>query len=124
MKEPIILLVDDEIEFLEAIRLGLDEKGYKVLTAQNGSEGLALLEKHTPEVIIADLRMQPMNGFEFYQRVKKIVQYKDTPFFFLTGMKDELAEKYGLTLGAAQYFVKPVELEVLEAAIKEAVTKK
>jgi CheY-like chemotaxis protein len=123
MKEPIVLLVDDEREFLEAVKSGLEDKGCKVFTAEGAPEGLEILGKTIPDVIIADLRMQPLNGFEFYQRVKKMEQCKDIPFFFLTGMKDELAERYGVTLGAEKYFVKPVDLDVLEQAVRDAAKK-
>jgi CheY-like chemotaxis protein len=123
MKDPIILLVDDEREFLEAVKSGLEDKGCSVITAEGAPEGLEILGKTIPDVIIADLRMQPLNGFEFYQRVKKIETCKDIPFFFLTGMKDELAERYGVTLGAEKYFVKPVDLDVLEQAVREAAKK-
>jgi CheY-like chemotaxis protein len=123
MKQPLILLVDDEKEFLEAVKTGLEDKGCRVMTADGAPEGLEILGKTVPDVIIADLRMQPLNGFEFYQRVKKIELCKNVPFFFLTGMKDELAEKYGVTLGAERYFVKPVDLDVLEQAVKSAIKK-
>lgn len=124
MKIPLILLVDDEADFLHAISLGLQTRGFSVLTAESGAEALLILENQTPDAIIADLRMQPMNGFELYQSVKKIPRLTDITFFFLTGMKDRLAEKYGLTLGAEAYFVKPVDLDDLEAAIHKALSKK
>ena len=117
-KNPLILLVDDEVEFLNAIGLGLRTRGFEVMTAENGEQALAIVKIQCPDVIIADLRMQPMNGFELYQNIKRMPSMKDTRFFFLTGMKDSLAEKYGLTLGAEAYFVKPVDLDDLETAIQ------
>ena len=124
MKRPTVLLVDDEREFLAAVQLGLNDKGIDILVAEKALEGLDILTRTTPDVIIADLRMQPVNGFEFYQKVKKMESARDIPFFFLTGMRDELSEKYGLTLGAEAYFIKPVDLDVLEKAIRKAVVKK
>jgi CheY-like chemotaxis protein len=123
MKKPLVLLVDDEREFLDAVKAGLEDKGCKVITCEGALQGLEILAKTIPDVIIADLRMQPLNGFEFYQRVKKMEECKNIPFFFLTGMKDELAEKYGLTLGVEEYFLKPVDLDVLIEAVKKAVAK-
>jgi DNA-binding response OmpR family regulator len=117
-KEPMVLLVDDEREFLDAITSGLDGKGFKITCAEGAAQGLTALEKFTPDIIIADLRMHPMNGFEFFQQVKKNEHLKHIPFIFLTGVKDELAEKYGMTLGAEAYFVKPVDLDILEKSIK------
>lgn len=125
MKEnPVILVVDDEKDFLQAIALGLRSRGFTVLAADSGDEALSLLKDNTPDVIIADLRMHPMNGFEFCQNVKKIPGMEEISFFFLTGMKDSLAEKFGLTLGAEAYFTKPVDLNTLEAAILNALRDK
>lgn len=119
-KSPLILLVDDETDFLMAIGLGLRTRGFEVLTAESGDQALALLRMETPDIIITDLRMQPMNGFELYQNVKRLPSMEHIRFFFLTGMKDSLAEKYGLTLGAEAYLTKPVDLDDLEAAIHRA----
>lgn len=123
MESPLILLVDDEVDFLNAVQLGLQMRGFKVHVAGGGSEALKFMEDSTPDVVITDLRMQPMNGFDLYQHVKKIPRLSNTHFFFLTGVTDRLAEKYGLTLGAEAYLVKPVDLEQLVKSINRALEK-
>jgi DNA-binding response OmpR family regulator len=118
MDKPTILYIDDEPDALKAISLGLQDRGFNVMTASSGAQGLEILHKVTINLIITDLRMQPMNGFELFQEVKKIKKNKKTPFFFLTAVNDSLAEKYGQKLGIDAYITKPVDLDDLVLAIQ------
>ncbi len=124
MKKKVILLVDDEKDILDWFRVGLGEKGYDVITAQTGAEALDILNSYTPDIIIADLRMEPMNGFDFYQQVKKNSALTGAPFFFLTAVNDYLSQKYGAKLGVDAYITKPVELDDLDALIKAKLSEK
>ena len=118
MNKRIILYVDDEPDALKAVGFGLEERGYRVLSAGSGSEALEIVKKNTPDLIIADLRMQPMNGFELFQELRKNKTFKETPIFFLTAVNDPLAQKYGQKLGVDAYITKPVDLDDLVAAIR------
>jgi CheY-like chemotaxis protein len=118
MKKTVILYVDDEPDVLSSFKVGMEERGYVVLAAESGAEALELLERNTPQVIITDLRMQPMNGFEFFQAVKKIPRFADTPFYFLTAVDEYLAQKYGTSLGVDAYLTKPVDLQMLDEQIQ------
>lgn len=124
MSKPLILYVDDDRDVLTSVQIGLDERGYTVLTAESGEEALQLLSTQSPMLIMADLRMQPMNGFELFQEVKKIPRLSETPFFFLTAVDDFLAQKYGDTLGVDAYITKPVDLIDLDTLIKNALATK
>jgi DNA-binding response OmpR family regulator len=124
MKTPVILYVDDERSALEVLKLGLEEKGYDVQTFLNGDDALKFLKTTTPDLIIADLRMQPMNGFDFFQAVKKIKNAVAAPFLFLTAVDDYLAQKYSQTLGVDGYVVKPLDLENFEGIIRRKLQKK
>ena len=117
MNKPLILFVDDETEALESLKCALEARGYAMLTAKSGSEALDVLKANAPDLIIADLRMQPMNGFELFQQVKKNVRFSKTPFFFLTAVNDSLAQKYGETLGVDAYITKPVDIDRLDTLI-------
>jgi len=123
MEKILVLYVDDEAEVLETIRSGLEERDYEVITATSGSEGLKLLRDKTPDVIITDIRMTPMNGFEFFQQVRKIPKFSETPFFFLTVIDDYLAQKYSHTLGVDAYINKPVDISNLDQLIRQKVKK-
>lgn len=125
MEIPKIYYIDDEKGALDALKLGLEDKGYEVSTFLNGHDALEHLQaEELPDVIIADLRMSPMNGFELYEQVKKNNRFLHVPFFFLTGMDDHLAQKYGQTLGVDAYVTKPVDLDNLDAIIRRKLQKK
>ncbi len=119
MSKATILYVDDEADALTPMRMGLGERGYDVLTASTGPEALELLKTTIPDLIIADLRMHPMNGFELFQQVKKDARCARVLFFFLTAVDDFLAQKYGQTLGVDAYIVKPIDLDHLVVMIEE-----
>lgn len=114
-----VLYVDDETSALEAMKIGLEDRGYRVMTATSGEEALGTLKSQKPDVIIADLRMQPMNGFDLYQKVKKMSGFSATPFFFLTAVDDFLAKKYGKSLGVDAYITKPIDLDTIDEMIKK-----
>ena len=113
-----VLYVDDEPDALRAMKVGMEDRGYTMTTAGSGPEALELLKTFKPDIIITDLRMQPMNGFELLQQVKKDPQFAQTPVFFLTAVDDFLAQKYGQTVGVDAYIVKPVDLDNLDSIIK------
>lgn len=118
MKKASILFVDDEKDVLDSFKVGLTERGYDILTAMTGAEALEILASFTPNVILADLRMEPMNGFDLFQQVKKDKKLSHIPFFFLTAVDDFLAQKYGQKLGVDAYITKPVDLDKLDSIIK------
>ncbi len=124
MGKHLILYVDDDREVLQSFKIGLEERGYNMLTAESGEEGLELLKTHMPDLIIADLRMQPMNGFDLFQNVRKNVKFVNVPFFFLTAVDDFLAQKYGQKLGVDAYITKPVDMDNLDALISSKLSVK
>jgi DNA-binding response OmpR family regulator len=124
MAKNVILYVDDDQEVLMSFKIGLEDRGYTMLTAQSGDEALEMLKINTPDLIIADLRMQPMNGFDLYQNVRKNPSFAQIPFFFLTAVDDFLAQKYGQKLGVDAYITKPVDLDNLDAIISSKLSEK
>lgn len=120
---PLILYIDDDPEALNVLKIGLEDRGYTVLTALGGKEAYTLLESHTPALIITDLRMTPVNGFDIFIELKKNTKYAATPFIFLTAVEDQLAQTYGRKLGVDAYFTKPVDIDALEAVVVARVPK-
>src|SRR5258705_5753031 len=118
MDKALILYVDDEPGALQSMKLALEDKGYDVVQAANGTEALALLKTKSPDVILADLRMQPINGFELFQAIKKNPRFLKTPVFFITAVDDPLAQKYGESLGVDAYLTKPVDIDHLDNIIR------
>ena len=124
MKKRLILIVDDEKDVLDSYRVALVAKGYDVIAAQAGPEALEILNSYTPDIIITDLRMEPMNGFDLFQEVKKNSKLAAIPFFFLTAVNDYLAQKYGSKLGVDAYITKPVDIDDLDALVKDKLSGK
>ena len=111
-----ILLVDDEPQLLFAIQEYLSRVGYEVAVAESGEEALNLLVESPPDVIISDILMEGMDGFEFQRRVSALTG-DSIPFIFLTAKGDLEDRLTGLRGGADDYITKPFEPEELEARI-------
>ena len=79
----LILVVDDQPDLLENIGLALESAGYQVLTAGDGVEALAVLQSQPVDLILADIAMPRMNGYQLYERVRENVQWVAIPFLFL-----------------------------------------
>ena len=111
----LILLVDDHKDFLDAIRLFLELPRANVLAATGGQDGLDLVVRHHPEIIISDLTMPRMNGYKLLEQVRHLApeQGGDAPVIALTGRSDAEERGKALKAGFARFFTKPVDLEKL-----------
>ncbi|HSZ79488.1 MAG TPA: response regulator [Chthoniobacterales bacterium] len=111
----LILLVDDHKDFLEAIRLFLELRRASVLAATGGRDGLDLVVRHQPEIIISDLTMPRMNGDELLEQIRHLApeQGGDAPVIALTGRSDAEERGKALEAGFARFLTKPVDLEQL-----------
>jgi DNA-binding response OmpR family regulator len=110
-----ILVVDDDAPSVKMISFLLREEGYEVVSADNGSAALELVEREPPDLVILDVMMPRMDGFEVCRRIR---QKMDVPIIFLSA-KGETADKVsGLQLGADDYLAKPFEPAELLARVK------
>lgn len=119
METPItILVVDDQPSLVENMALLLTMQGYSVLTANDGIEALAILNSKAVHLIIADIAMPRMNGYQLYEAVRENPDWGFVPFIFLSarGMGSDI--RYGKQLGVDDYLVKPVEPEDLLVVVK------
>jgi len=108
-----ILVVDDSttnIVLLEAI---LDEKGYKIYTALNVKEAYSIIAKHHPDLILLDLLMPKISGFDFLKEIKKNKNTKDTPVIIVSALADEENIERILNMGAVDFVKKPIDLQYL-----------
>jgi len=119
LHDKLVLLVDDEQSLLRATSIGLKDRGFTVQTAESGESAIRAIQSLKPSIVVSDLAMPGMNGFELYQEVKKEAEYKSLPFVFLTAVDDFYAKKFGKELGGAAYITKPVDLDELEQILKE-----
>ena len=121
-----ILVVDDEILIREVVEKELTQAGYKVVSAAEGQEALVKADTGTlwgprgiPDLIIADIMMPVMDGFEFCQRVKQDPRLKPVPFLFLSAKRETLDRARAFILGGQRFIVKPFTRRVLLKAVNE-----
>lgn len=112
-----ILVVEDQTDMLQFIVEELSEEFY-VLEAQNGQEALALLENNNVSLIISDVMMPVMDGFELCNRLKNDVNYSHIPLILLTAQHNQQSHLEGLNRGADVYMEKPFSVELLNAQIR------
>ena len=116
----IILLVDDDMDSLLPLKRSLERENYKVVEAYNGQEALQKATTLTPDVILLDLMMPGMDGYEVCGQLKKEITSKNTQIIMLTARDDVVDKVRGLELGADDYVTKPFNLSELKARIKTA----
>jgi len=110
-----ILVVDDKASVLRLLREYLSEKGYRVVSAMNGREALSAARHEKPDLILLDIMMPTMNGFEFMRAYRK---ERDTPVIILTARLEETDKVVGLELGADDYVTKPFGMAELVARMR------
>lgn len=116
--EATILIVDDQVELLLGIQLTLEAAGYKVLIAQDGYLALDELRRQPIDLILADIAMPEMNGYQLYEHVRNSLNLIHVPFIFLTARAMASDIRYGKALGVDDYLTKPVKPEDLLAAVE------
>ncbi|MGB2869160.1 MAG: hybrid sensor histidine kinase/response regulator [Bacteroidota bacterium] len=113
-KEPTILVVDDTEDNLDLLEFALKRKPVKMLRATNGKACLAMAQEHLPDVILLDIQMPEMDGFETLRRLRANRVTSKIPVIFLTAQKkDPSSIETGLEMGADQYLTKPIDTEEL-----------
>ncbi len=126
-----ILIVDDDPDILDALTMILEAKGYRVVSARDGLEGLANLKAENPDLLILDLLMPKMDGFAVLKELQdpRWSEFKDTPILILTSVREEASRRRyeletGLTLDADDYVEKPASPNVLVGKIEKLIKKK
>lgn len=113
--EKLILVVDDEAPIVEILKFNLTKSGYRVLAAFDGEEGYHLAVTEKPDLILLDVMLPKMDGFEV---CKKIREKYSTPIIMLTARDEEVDKVLGLELGADDYITKPFSVRELLARVK------
>lgn len=113
-----ILVVDDEPRMIGFIRMNLELEGHQVIEAHTGLEALEMLRTQLPDVILLDVMMPEMDGFETLRMLR---EFSDIPVIMLTAKGDENDVVYGLELGADDYVTKPFAPRVLSSRIKAVI---
>lgn len=110
-----VLIVDDEKNIVDIIAFNLKKEGYEILRAEDGEEGLHLALTENPDLVLLDIMMPKMDGYEVCKRIR---QKRNMPIIMLTARAEEVDKVLGLELGADDYVTKPFGVRELSARVK------
>lgn len=113
-----ILIVDDNIENIKVLSKVLEGEGYRIRVATNGEKALESLAFQKADIVLLDVLMPGMDGYEVCQRLKEDPHTKDIPVVFLTALSQSGDEKRGLSLGAIDYIAKPFNIDLVKTRVR------
>jgi len=118
-----ILIVDDEPDVVVPIQFLMEQQGYRVMAAERGEDALDLIYHYKPDLVILDIMLPGMDGYEVCEIVRLNPNYRDVKIMFLTAKGREVDIAKGLALGADAYLTKPFSNDELVAKVKELLEK-
>ncbi len=118
MEEKEILIIEDDEDVREALEIILTEEGFQVRSAKNGKSGIELAISHKPDLIISDIMMQGITGYDVLTTLSKDKNTQAIPFIFLTAKVEKEDIRKGMQLGADDYIFKPFTIDEILNAIK------
>lgn len=116
-----VLIVDDSPTEVHVFKSWLEKQSFKVMTAENGEQGLAKAKAEKPDAIIMDVVMPGMSGFQATRQLSKDPETGDIPVVIVTTKDQETDKIWGMRQGAVDYLVKPVNEDQLIAKLKEVI---
>ena len=118
-----VLVIEDERAQAAFVATVLRQNGYEVFTAENGERGVEMSEKHVPDLIVSDIHMDAMDGFEALANIRKSPATATVPFIFITAAPDRDAMRHGMDLGADDFLPKPFSAAELMSAVSTRLQK-
>lgn len=118
-----ILIIEDDNRFAKTISNVLALQNFEVCYANNGAEGIQKAFEFNPDLILCDIRMEPIDGYQVYNVLKETSIIDRIPFIFMSGCSDLQELRFGLDLGADDYFIKPLDNESLVKSIEKRLAK-
>ena len=115
-----ILLVDDDAEIIESLRLALEANGFEVLVARDGNQGLALTEREEPNLVILDMMMPKRSGFLVLEKLRR-TREESPPVIMITANEGSRHKAYAEMLGVDDYIRKPFPMDRLIESVKRLV---
>lgn len=119
-----ILVVDDDIDILELLKYNLEKEGFRVKTLNDSTCTISVAEKFQPDLVILDIMMPEINGFELCEQLRKIPSFQDTYIFFLTARPENTFQETALKLGGDDYIEKLTGLRLLLYKVNSVLKKK
>ena len=117
-----ILIIEDNRELRENTAELLELENYEIITAENGTIGIDLALRAHPDLIISDVTMPELDGFDVLKALRKYVHMKKIPFIFITARSEKGDRKIGEELGADAYLTKPYDVDELLKTVSEKLT--
>jgi DNA-binding response OmpR family regulator len=115
-----ILLVDDDHEIVESMRIALEARGYQILVARDGNQGLAMAEREDPDLMILDMMMPKRSGFLVLEKLRRT---KNMPVIMITANEGSRHKAYAEMLGVEDYLRKPFGMDRLMESVQRLLTK-
>ncbi|MFH0989315.1 MAG: response regulator [bacterium] len=119
-----VMLVEDEEDLVRIVESCFQDEGFEVKVALNAEDALKLLTYYIPDIIVSDVRMAMMDGFDLLELIRKRAHTKEIPFIFLTIMDDRASVERAKALGADAFMTKPFDVEDLVQKVKEVLASK
>jgi len=116
---PLVLVVDDNVDIAVLVTIHVERLGCRVITAHDGAEALALVRERRPALVVLDVMMPLLNGYEVCKLVRTDPDTRETPIILLTARQGGGDELYGERVGAQRYIRKPFDPGVLRGAVRE-----
>jgi len=121
--DKVVLVVDDSTTVRKFVAASLNMKGFRVVTAADGVEALERMPAEKFDLIITDLNMPDMDGFEFIRTLRETPEYREIPIIVLSSMTDLKNKDYALELGALAFLEKPLSTEAIQREVFRFVNK-
>ena len=112
-----VLLIDDETLWLDLIQEALADEDYQVITASSGEAALKKLARKKPDLILSDVRMPDVNGFDLFEKIRSNPKLKSVPYVFMSSIDDYDARRTARKLGADDYLEKPFDAEGIKSIV-------
>ena len=113
-----IIVIEDDPDLRQLMVDELEDAGHNLCEADNGLDGLATIKAEHPDVIISDIGMPKMDGYQLRKRLQNCPLFRTTPFLFVSALAFQQAIDKGLSIGADHYLTKPVDFDVLLSTVE------
>ena len=113
-----IYVIDDEIDLQEILKVNLTKEGYDVMAFPSAEKALDSIDKNRPDLIVLDIMMQGISGYDFCKKMRSEPDYKSIPIIFLSAKSEEFDKVLGLELGGDDYVTKPFGIKELISRVK------
>ncbi len=123
MDKPNILIVEDDLDLSEMLNSYFRVQNYEVFTAAWGEEALTISQEHDVDLVVLDIRLPDIDGFEVCRRLRTQRRTQDTPIIFLTEKRDRVDKLQGLELGVVDYVTKPFDIQELRLRVRNAINR-